>query len=188
MDNKLVLCCVCVVLCLGIIYFGVRKIMRYYNAKEICTLKISDTNVKFDIFNRGAYSISIVGGGAIKYFSPIISTDSNLAVEVNEIFFKHKFYKNGKLGVTQYYFMAENSGSYNFKVNNIDNIAVKPSMLKSLSYFEKNVDSKNLYIVIREYVSPVTYIVGLLFSFIGTFTFFLVITYLLYLQGVIPSH
>jgi len=144
--------------------------------------------VEFTIPKPGRYTISLVGGFRVTGFYINIISPSQKAVEISEMFSKLKFYKNANLAVTYYEFEAEEAGAYSIRTIT-DKLLVKPSALLSKSLFEKEVPHSKLYLLIKEYASPLHFIFSLILIFTGVFLLLLNVCYLLYkLQIIVPTH
>jgi hypothetical protein len=182
----MILFCSVLVLTLIMIYFGIKFLIKFLKAKEIISFPVQENEISFHIPKKGRYSLCILGGTAVNNLSVnIYSAVTSKFVVLTESFLKYKFNRSGKLGTTYLDFDIYEKGEYLLKVNNIDSLSVKMSMLKSVAMFESNVHRDRIVLLIREYSSPLHFIYSLLLLITGLGLFLLNIVYLLYTMGII---
>ena len=119
----------------------------------------------------------------------IKSIKSGNLLETKEAFFKARFMKNEGIGTTYYDFYVAEVGDYSLKVECINNLSIKTSMLKLISFFENRKPINSISILIKEYSSPYYFLIGLVFTIVGFIVLLLDICYYLYKLGIIePTH
>ncbi|WP_395057899.1 hypothetical protein [Flavobacterium sp.] len=171
-------------------FLGLRFSAIFFKSKEIIQFTLVEDENIFQINTDGKYSVCIVGGGSIENFNITIkSIENGNLLETKETFFKARFMKNGGVGTVFYDFYVAEVGDYSLKVECINNLSVKTSMLKSISSIEKRKAINEISILIKEYSSPYHFILGLVFSIIGLMILLLDTSFYLYKLGVIvPTH
>lgn len=182
----MVIFCIVFVLTLIMLYFGIKFLIKFLKAKEIISFSLQKDEVPFHIPKKGRYSLCVLGGFTVSNLSVSISSIvTSKFVVLSESFFKYKFNSGGRSGTTYLDFDIYEKGEYLLKVNNSASLSVKMSMLKSVAMLEDEVERDRIFILIKEYSSPLHFIYSLLLLIIGLGLFLLNIVYLLYTMGII---
>jgi hypothetical protein len=168
------------------IVLGWYKYKKFNSAKEICLYPLSQNSKSILFAKAGNYTIGIVGGSLINNFSvSILSEIENKNIATTEHIIKHRFFRKGKFGIYYYNFCINKVVDYTIIINHPEKIVVKNSTSKLISLLENEVSKENLFIIIKEYSSPSSYIFALLLFIIGLWILLLNVTYFLYKLGIL---
>lgn len=174
------------ILSIVLIFIGINFFNTYFKSKEIIHFKLYKDHSIFKINKLGRYSVCIIGGGAIENFHITIRSIKNSdLLQIKESFLKARFSKNAQIGTAYYDFYVLEVGEYLIKIESIDQLSVKHSMLRLISSFETKTAISNISILIKEYYSPYRFVIGLVLQIIGFMIFSLSIGYYLFKIGII---
>ena len=80
---------------------------------------------------------------------------------------KPRFTHNWKLGVEFSQFRIDKIGKYTIKIQNAENLIVKPSMIFSIRYFQKELSTDSIQILIKESISTTKKFLSIIFLILG---------------------
>ncbi|CAM3810594.1 GOLD domain-containing protein [Flavobacterium gelidilacus] len=149
-------------------FFGSKMLIEIYKNKIISELKLTENEINFD--KIGLYSICVVGGGYsnnLGNFETKITSKGIIIINTVESKPKFKFHYKGRLANEFYKFEIENPGIYNIKINNIEHLEVKESMLFSKRYFQKKLPTEKIGLIVKETSPNSKFIIGLLMTILG---------------------
>ena len=171
-----------------VLFFAIKFIILFNKGKDLFLEKISNLdNVSFNL-KEGNYDLCLVGGYTVSNFEPLIlNSKKDIEIQLFDKFPKYKFIKNGKKSVSLYNFIISKEDIYDIKIL-AENLIVKKSMLVSKSYFEKEVDINELFILIKEESKPMHFIISLLLSIVGMMILSVSCFFLLCSLGIIKTN
>lgn len=150
----------------GLILFivGLKSLIKIANKKVINEFKLTENTNIVNFKKAGFYSLCFTGGKSIsnsKKFSTTISKD-NLKLNISEKPLKFRFNHKSDFAVEFLSFVISETGEYQIEFENINDLSVKDSMLKSKSIFQKKKPIESINVLIKESFSSYFFILNLL--------------------------
>ncbi len=88
-------------------------------------------------------------------------------VDVFEKTIKYKFHHKGRLATEFYHFEVENTGKYNIKFRNVQDLEMKESMLVSKRLFQNRLNSNEISIIVKETQNSLKKLAAIIFVVLG---------------------
>ena len=159
----------------------------FYGVNVLISFPIHQRETAVYIKKAGKYSIAIVGAGAIiKFPLKILSLTDGQNINAYKIFPQHKSIKNGQISVTYCQFSVIIPGEYLISVGEESKIVIKPFTIGFASDMViDDIAPTNLKIMIKEYSSPINYLLMLIGFIIGPMMMLVGVSFLLLNHGII---
>lgn len=156
---------------LGMFLLGLKWTINSITKKEIVQFNINEGEKVFQISKKGTFSICIIGGGFVvgsDGFRTIIehlNTSKKIFPIENTI--KYKFRKNRKLGVEYAQFRTDEIGEFMIKLQNVQHLIIKPSILGSKRSFQQKLPTDLILVLIKESISTSKKLFSIIFVVLG---------------------
>jgi len=156
--------------------FGARWNFRSFQTKEIIGFSIIELEKEFVIKKPGLFTICIIGGGYLNnndnFRILVKSKENQKVIDLKENCIKPRFRRNCKIGIEYRQFSISDSGIYKVEIENVKDLIVKKSMLKTKQIFQSPLPIKNIEVLIKETIPISKKLLGIVFFILGLNMFF----------------
>jgi len=157
----------------GIIMFiiGGYWIIQKLRCKVIIQASAIEKEISFNIEKEGVYCLGILGCGNIENIyslnASILNVASNTEEKIEYYKIMPRFSKNMNIGVELGNFIISKKGNYKLKLQNMESIVAKDSMVKFIQLIQSKKELKSLTVLIKESYSINKTIIGIIFMVLG---------------------
>ena len=163
-------------ICLGLVgigmtALGIKWVYKSNFSKTIVRFPISKLTQEFRIETPGLYSINIVGGGSVRnkghFKMRIVDVKNGHNITIKDNFIKPRMRLDWKMAVELSQFEIYDPGHYRIDIEGLDGLVVKKSMLFVKNRFHSPEDLKNIEVWIKETISNLQKVLGIIFLVFG---------------------